>query len=286
MLLLLQKLGADIHIPLTNDESYLDGKAASLKDSRRMAYKEIIPSIIAFGFDPKKTHIYVMSDYPDMYNLAIHISKHVTNKYVSTVFGEEGMDNSGKAFYRSAVQLAMIMLPQLAEFGGVKPVLIPVGIDQHPYVLVARDVAKKMGFTPPSELIFKFQNSLVNPFDKMSGSKPKTAIFLNDTPDVIDKKIQKAFTGSVSSLEVHQALGAVPEACSVFSLLQFHHPDNAFVSDLYDKYKAGKITTKELKDITSKFIIGVITDHQTKKKAVGSAEEFMLRTPLRSFLDY
>lgn len=284
MLLFLQKLGADTYIPLTNDESYLDGKAASLAESRKMAYEQIIPSILAFGFDPKKTHIFVLSDYPEIYNLAIHISKHVTNKYTATVFGEEGLDNSGKAFYRSAVQLAQILLPQLPEFGGVKHTLIPVGIDQHPYILLARDVAKKMGFMPPSELIFKFQNSLVNPSEKMSGSKPKTAIYLNDTPEVIAKKIQRAYTGAVSSLDVHKELGAVPEACSVFSLLYFHHPDNNFVNDMHARYKSGALTTSELKQITTEFITGIVSEHQKKVRGVKTADEFMLRTPLGSLL--
>jgi tryptophanyl-tRNA synthetase len=284
LLLYLQKLGADIFIPITNDESYLDGKVQSLAESRKIAYEEIIPSIIAFGFDPKKTKIFVLSDYPDIYNLAVHISRNVTNKYVSTVFGDEALDNSGKAFYRSAVQLAQILLPQLEEFGGPKNTLIPVGIDQHPYVLIARDVAKKMGYIPPSELVFKFQNSLLNPFEKMSGSKPSTAIYLNDSPEIIKNKIQKAFTGAVSILDVHQKLGGIPEACSVFSLLYFHHPDNQFVTDIYNRYKKGEITMKELKEVTTKFITDIVVSHQEKKSKVNNLNEFLLKKPLTSFL--
>ncbi len=284
MLLFLQKLGGDIYIPITNDESYVDGKVTSLAESRRIAYEEVIPSILAFGFDPKKTHIYVMSDYPDMYNFAIDISRHVTNKYVATVFGEEGVDNSGKAFYRSAVQLGMILMPQLKEFGGKKPVLIPVGIDQHPYVLVARDVAKRMGFVQPAEVIFKFQGSLIDPSQKMSGSKPKTAIYLSDTPEVIASKIKRAYTGSVSSLDVHKKLGAVPEACSVFSLLYLHHPDDAFVQDIYDQYKSGQLTSGELKEITTAFITDLVLKHQVAKSKIKSFDKFILNTPLRSFL--
>ena len=284
ILLFLQKLGADIYIPLTNDESYLDGKAASLAESRKMAYEKIIPSIMAFGFDPKKTHIFVLSDYPEIYNFAMQISKHVTNKYVATVFGENSLDNAGKAFYRSAVQLAQILLPQLPEFGGSRSTLIPVGIDQHPYILLARDAAKKLGFTPPSELIFKFQNSLLDPVNKMSGSRPKTAIYLDDTPGVIAKKIQRAYTGAVSSLDVHKKLGAVPDACSVFSLLYFHHPDNDFVDDIRKRYENGGITTKELKDITTDFITKIVLDHQNKAKSVNRTDAFILRTPLGSLL--
>jgi len=283
LLLYLQKLGADIYIPITNDESYLDGKVKSLTESRRIAYEEIIPSIIAFGFDPKKTKIFVMSDYPDIYNLAIYISKNVTNKYVSTVFGEDAIDNAGKSFYRSAIQLAQILMPQLKEFGGPKNTLIPVGIDQHPYILLARDIAKKMNLIPPSELVFKFQGSLKNPFEKMSGSKNNTAIYLNDSPDIIVEKIRKAFTGSVSILDVHRKLGGLPDACSVFSLLKFHHPNDKFVLKIYNQYKNGKLTMKELKEITTDFIVKMITQHQKEKAKVKSIDKFLLKKPLDSF---
>ncbi|MEK7458569.1 MAG: tryptophan--tRNA ligase [Patescibacteria group bacterium] len=286
LLLFLQKLGADIYIPLTNDESYIDGKVASLAESRRIAYEEIIPSIIAFGFDPRKTKIFVMSDYPEIYNFAMLISKNVIHKEVVTVFGEEGLDNSGKAFYRSAVQLAQILLLQLPEFGGRKETLIPVGIDQHPYILLARDVARKMGYTPPSELMFKFQNSLLNPFEKMSGSKSKTAIYFTDTPEAVKNKIHHAFTGSISLLEAHKKFGGIPEACSVFSLLYFHHPDNTFVQRIYDRYRNGTINMDELKEITTKFITQIVKEHREKKQLVSKKviQQYLYSPPLQSFL--
>lgn len=281
LLLYLQKLGADIFIPITNDESYVDGKVASLAESRRIAYEEIIPSIIAFGFDPSKTKIYVMSDYPEVYNFAIKISRFVTNKYVETVFGNGALDNSGKAFYRSAVQLAQILLPQLAEFGGNKHTLIPVGIDQHPYLLIARDIAKKMGYVPPSEMILKFQGSLLNPFEKMSGSKPKTSIYLTDTEEMVRKKINSAYTGAVSSLDAHRILGGIPEACSVFSILHFHCTDEDFVNKIYEKYKRGLITMTELKTITADLVVKMLRDHKARISEVNNINDFLLKDHLK-----
>lgn len=166
----------------------------------------------------------------------------------------------------------------------MKQTLIPVGIDQHPYILLARDVAKKMKFIPPSELVFKFQNSLLDPFEKMSGSKPKTAIYLTDSPEDIRDKIQKAFTGSVSVLDVHKKLGGIPEACSVFSLLYFHHPDNQFVNDIFYRYKRGDINMDTLKKITGDFIVEIVDKHKKAKEKVRNIDEFLINKPLRSFL--
>src|SRR3989344_2439480 len=63
-LLWMQQHGADVYIPITNDESYTVGKTKSLAEARKIAYEQVIPSIIAMGFDSKKTHIFVDSDYP------------------------------------------------------------------------------------------------------------------------------------------------------------------------------------------------------------------------------
>ena len=72
-LLWMQKQGADLFIPLTNDESFVVGKTKSLAESRKIAYEQVIPSIIAMGFDPKKTKIFVDSDYLSIYNVAMDL---------------------------------------------------------------------------------------------------------------------------------------------------------------------------------------------------------------------
>jgi len=264
MLIDLQKLGADVQIPLTNDESYVDGKAASIEESKRIATQQILPDITAFGFNPEKTKVYIVTETPSIYRFAMSISRLVTYDMVKTVFGKKSLVNVGQIFYRGVVQLAQILLSQTSEFGGPKPTLIPVGIDQHPYVLLARDVAKKLGMIPPSELVVKFQPSLLDPEQKMSGSKPNIAIYLSDAEEIIQKKINRAYTGSVSSLEDHRKFGAVPEICPIFALLQYHHPDDTFIKKIRGDYKSGRITTSELKTITADFIVEMVKSMSQK----------------------
>ncbi len=264
----LQKLGADVHIPLTNDESYIDGKAASIEESRCMAYEQIIPDIVGLGFAPDRTKMYVLTDTPIIYRFAMSISRFVSYDSVKAVFGKESLVNVGQIFYRGVVQLAQILLPQLPEFGGPKPTLIPVGIDQHPYILLARDVAHKLGMIPPSELVVKFQPSLLDPEQKMSGSKPNTAIYLTDTEEDIRKKIAGAYSGAVTSLAQHRQFGAIPEICPVFSLLAYHHPDDVTVKSIRSEYESGSMTASELKTITVDFILDLLQKHQEKRAKV------------------
>lgn len=287
LLLELQNIGADIFIPLTNDETYLDGKTESLGKSREVAVREIIPSIISFDFNSKKTHIFVDSEYPDIYKLAIKISKHVSMTELYKLFGNEALSNPGKVFYRGCVQLAQILLPQMPEFGGPKLTLIPVGIDQHPYILLARDVAKRIGLIPPAELVIKFQSSLKNPEIKMSKSDPASAIFLSDDKHSIDLKIQKAFTGSVSSKLGHNELGGIPEICTVFSLLNNHQFDDRIVKKIYKDYKKGTLLTSNLKKIVTKFLVNTNNKIQQKVKLVTDKDikRFLLTKKLKSIYD-
>jgi tryptophanyl-tRNA synthetase len=258
----LQQMGGELFIPITNDESYLDGKARSIKGSTQMAIKQVMPAFNIFGFKTHKTHLFLSSQDHELYLFALKISKLVKTTALRAMFGKEALSNVGQHFYRGALQIAQILMPQLPDYGGPRHTLIPVGIDQHPYILLARDVAKELDMIPPSELVIKFQPSLSHPEKKMSGSKPKTAIYLSDTKQQVKSKINKAYTGSVAVLKVHQELGGFPEICSVFSLLLNHHPDDEYVQLIRTKYLRGQITMRALKNKTSTFINQLLEKYQ------------------------
>jgi tryptophanyl-tRNA synthetase len=287
-LLWMQQHGAEIFIPITNDESYVVGKTKSLAEARKIAYEEVIPSIIAFGFDPKKTHIFVDSDYPDIYNVAMDVSTKVTLNKVFGVFGfnkNNRNENPGTMFYRSAVQLAQILLPQYPEFGGPKPTIIPVGIDQHPYILLARDVAEKKKFIPPAEIVTKFLPSLKGPEEKMSAHIKDSCIYLTDEPEEAEKKIKKAYTGGLSSAEYQKKVGGIPEICPIFLLLKYHFLNEIETKKLYDDYKNGKILNKEIKEITIKKVKAYLEKHKKdREKAKKIMNDFLLTTKINSIL--
>ena len=107
------------------------------------------------------------------------------------------------------IQVADILLPQLEEFGGPKNVIVPVGVDQDPHIRLTRDIASRLheelGLLPPSSTYHRFLTGLSG--DKMSSSKPSTAIYLNDTPKEASKKVKTAKTGGRESLKEQQELG-------------------------------------------------------------------------------
>jgi tryptophanyl-tRNA synthetase len=284
-LLWMQRQGADVYIPITNDESYLVGKASSLGEARRTAYESVIPSIIAMGFSPDKTHIFVDSDYPDLYNAAMDIAKHTSLNKIFGVFGfgkdEEG-ENSGTVFYRGAVQLAQILLPQYEEFGGPKPTVIPVGIDQYPYVLLARDAARKKLFIPPAATFTKFGGGLDGK-GKMSTSRPDGAVFLTDDPKVARKKIMSAYTGGSVLGSFQREHGGVPEICPIYQLRTYHFGND---NSLAEQCSNGEILCGECKGQAVNEVLVYLADHQGKlPEAKARTPEFILNTPIKSPLE-
>lgn len=260
MLLELQQMGGELFIPLSDDESYADGKIEKLAEGAKNAKEKIIPILHKMGFSPLETHYLIDTEQKYLYRFAIEISRYVSMSELSHLFGAESLDNPGQVFYRGCMQLAAILAPQLPINGGPRHTLVPVGIDQHPYLLLARDVAKKMGMIPPSELVLKFFPSLLNPEKKMSKSNPEGALFLDDCPEIVKRKINRAYTGAVSLLEEHKRLGGVPEACGVFALQQAFNPNDVAVRNLYDRYVKGEIIMSELKEITSELIVNELSN--------------------------
>lgn len=283
LLWLQRQYGAEVYIPITDDESYLVGKQPSLKRARETALKEVIPSIIALGFEPSKTKIFLHSAYPSISQLAIAVSRHTTYNNVRGLFGWDGHENPGLVFYMGGLQFASILMPQLDELGGPRPVLVPVGIDQHPYISLARDVARKLRVFPPSEIIWKFLPGLRRPDKKMSASVPGDAIFLTDTPEEAQHKIQRCYSGGAPYLEAHRQFGAVPEVCSAFSLLTFNLEDQDEWRQLHDDYAVGKLLVSEVKGLASDLICSILKEHADRRiEATKRLDEFLFDTPLPS----
>lgn len=267
LLLELQQLGATIVIPFTNDESFIDGKNDSFQEGFERAY-ESMKFILAMGFDPQKTKVFVHTRFLGLYKISMYFGNFVKTKKLKSLFGNESINNASKVFYRGALQLSSILMLQLENFGGSQHTLVPVGIDQHPYILLARDVAKKADLIPPSELVLPYLLSNYHPLEKMSSSKPGSAIRVNDPEKKIREVINGSYTGSLSTLEGHKKYGGIPEICPIFQILRYHHPDSNFVCQIEKDYRSGELLTSELKSIVADFVVKYLADLQMKAKNI------------------
>ena len=72
-----------------------------------------------------------------------------------------------------------------------------------------------MKYYKPAQIHSKFLPGL-GMLGKMSSSKPETAIFTTDDPEVVDKKVSSAFTGSQPTVALQRRAGANALGCPVF----------------------------------------------------------------------
>ena len=72
-----------------------------------------------------------------------------------------------------------------------------------------------MKYYKPAQIHSKFLPGL-GMLGKMSSSKPETAIFTTDDPEVVDKKVSSAFTGSQPTVALQRQAGANALGCPVF----------------------------------------------------------------------
>jgi len=205
--------GANVYIPLSDDEKLVFGKIKSLKDAEFWALDNA-RVILALGFDKNRTKVYISSKQRWVYKYALEIARKLTLSTVKNALGVDDSSNPGIPFY-AAVQIAHILQPTL-DTG--ERVIVPIGLDQDVYMRLARDVAERMKIKKPASLYIRFLLGLNG--QPMSSSVPDTAIFVNDSEEEIWRKIMKAVTGGQPTIEEQRLKGGNPSGCMVFEWLK------------------------------------------------------------------
>lgn len=270
------KLNAPLLFQIPDEEKFLF-KDISLEETGRWA-KDNILDIIALGFDEKKTHIFLDTEYAGhMYKHACMAAKRITLSTAKSVFGFDNSSNVGQLFY-TCMQSVPAFLPSIIE-GKPTQCLIPCAVDQDVHFRVTRDIAPHLGYPKPSTLLCKFFPPLQGIGGKMSASREETAIYLTDSPKDVEKKIKKyAFSGGKDSVEEHRRLGGNPDIDVSFVWLTFFEEDDRKLEKIREEYKSGKMLSGELKQILIEKINSFLSEHQKKRElAKDNVERFMMR---------
>ncbi|KTW28137.1 tryptophan-tRNA ligase [Pneumocystis carinii B80] len=259
-------------IQLTDDEKYLFKKELKLEDIREFARKNA-KDIIACGFDPEKTLIFLDTEFVSgsFYENVVKVSKYITYSKCKATFGFKEEDSIGKYHFVS-VQAAPSFSSSFPSIFGNRtdiPCLIPMAIDQDPYFRLTRDVAEKIGYLKPSLIHTRFFPALQGHGTKMSASDENTAIYLSDTPSQIKNKINKhAFSGGGATLEEHRLRGANTDVDVSFTYLKYFLEDDNQLEQIRKDYSSGKILTGECKAIAIDVLQKFVADFQEKLQLV------------------
>jgi tryptophanyl-tRNA synthetase len=256
-----QKMGADTFICAADLEASVVRDIAP-DAARKIAVEEYLTNYVALGLTEK--------------SFRDQLSKKATLNELRGIYGD-GL-TTGKLF-SAITQAADILHPQLKEFGGPRPTVVPVGADQDPHIRLTRDLANRFSgeykFIPPSSTYHKFMSGLSG--GKMSSSDPSSHIALTEDPEVARKKIMSGKTGGRATVAEQKELGGVPEECMVYEMLVYHLvEDDKELSEIYASCKSGGRTCGECKKACAERLTAFLKEHQKKRKDAAKTVEKIL----------
>jgi tryptophanyl-tRNA synthetase len=346
-----QSIGADINIAVADIETFAT-RGKTIEEAKKLALNEYIPSYIALGLKQEKCRIYFQSKNEDVKDLAYLLGKKINWSQMQATYGFNGSSNMAHVF-SPLIQTGDILHVQLEKYGGNRPTLVPVGVDQDPHIRLSRDIAqahrfynltitkdKKIGvfvkidenvsgllddaekilkllkfnklkritdykaiyiedakeqdiqvidealakketnlggygFFQPSATFHRFITGLTG--EKMSSSKPETAIFLTDSPEDATKKIMNAKTGGAVTLEEQKKHGGKPDECVVYELFLYHLiEDDNELQNIYSSCKNGEKMCGQCKKYAAQLMEKLLINIQEKRKtATGKIKQYI-----------
>lgn len=268
------KFDVKLIFQITDDEKFLYNDNKDLKTIEEYTYENML-DIIATGFNQKKTRIIIDTKHIKyLYPITIEIAKKITFSTAKSVFGFSNSSNIGIIGF-PPIQGAPCFLPSIIEKKNT-PVLIPAAIDQDPYWRITRDIAEKLGYFKPSQIHSKFMPGLSTD-GKMSSSRPDTALFTTDNPEVMEKKIKNTLTGGQPTVALQRELGGNADICTVYWYLNNLFDNEKESLERYMDCKSGNLLCGECKSDLIKDLKPFMKDIQDKReKAKDKIKDFMI----------
>jgi tryptophanyl-tRNA synthetase len=258
-------------------EAYADN-GLSFEQTSKIATRNVA-DILALGLDPDRAVVYLQSEELKVMRLGTVFSRGVTNNMLRAIYGERQI-----GLYLAALfQAGDILMPQLPELGGPKPVLVPVGADQDPHIRLARDLAaryhEEYGFIPPSAIYHRLMLGLGGS-DKMSKRSATSVLTLDDAPRDAAQKISNAFTGGRDTVEEQRRLGARADICPVYDLYRFHFAkDDEHVERVYYECTKGIRLCGECKQEVIGLVKTFLESHHKKRDLMmDDAKELLVKS--------
>ena len=136
-----QDLGGDVTIAVADLEAHAT-RGLSLEKCRKYAIEEYISNYAGMGLNPEKTSIYFQSERPIVQKVGFTLGTKTNLSEMEAIYGFTG--KTSLAHVQSPlVQAGDIVHPQLDEYGGLRPIVVPVGIDQDPHIRLTRGMVSK-----------------------------------------------------------------------------------------------------------------------------------------------
>ena len=136
-----QSQGADVSIAVADLEAHAT-RGMTLNQCRKNALNDYVLNYAALGLDSEKTSVYFQSSRPVVQRIGFTLGKRTTLSEMESIYGFEGESNLAH-IQAPLVQVGDILHPQYEEYGGLRPIVVPVGVDQDPHIRLTRDLATR-----------------------------------------------------------------------------------------------------------------------------------------------
>lgn len=214
---------------------------------------DLAASYLSAGLNPKKSTLFIQS----------HVNTHADLAWIFatiTPMGELSRMTQFKDKSESGnINAGLFTYPVLmaADILIYDASVVPVGDDQSQHLELTRIIARKFNsrfgqtFTEPKALLTEAPRimSLDDPTKKMSKSKPAGCLFLDDAPEVIERKVMSATTDSDSAVrfdvEAKPGISNLLQILSSLSNIPISELEAQFSNKNYGEFKstlANKIT--------------------------------------------
>ena len=275
-----ERFEVPMYIQITDDEKFWARGGLTREETRHWGMENLL-DILAVGFDPKNTFVFFdTKSIRALYPIAVDVAKKIPYSTVKAVFGFSPSTNIGLVFYTS-LQTVPCFYPSWVS-GESVPCLIPCGIDQDPHFRVTRDIAEALGYPKPGLLHSQMLPGLLGEqVMSTTGDQKDNALFLNDPPKTIERKIRRAFTGGRASVEEQRRLGATPEICSVWAAWRSKFaPDAAEFQKITDDCRSGALLCGDCKGHLIERVNGFLEAHRERREGLRDlAESIIIESP-------
>jgi tyrosyl-tRNA synthetase len=249
------KCGFNFTILLADWHAYINDKLDGDIDKIKLCGKYMEDCFAAMGVHKNDVKFIYASDYvgdPNYWELVLK-----TSKATSVARVKRAMDIMGRDAEEAEKDLSKLFYPamQVSDIFYLKLDVAYGGTDQRHAHMLARDVSKKLGITPPVAIHTPLLTGLqaggrMDPIEsKMSKSKPDSMISIHDSPEDVKNKIKKAFCPEKQNIG-----NPILEICRYIIFPELK--GNVFIIERPEKY-GGNLEFSTFEELESKYIQGL-----------------------------
>jgi tryptophanyl-tRNA synthetase len=230
---------------------------------------EVAIDNLSVGLDPKKSHIFIESEIPEIYELAAIFSMYVShsramrNPTVKDEIVSKGLSD------KFSLGFVNYPLYQVADITCVGAHLVPVGKDQLPHVEQTRELVEKFNslfgnvLVVPEALVGRSGKLIGTDGNPKMGKSLNNTIMLSDSPEEVKNAVSRMYT---DPKRIHPTdLGTV-EGNPVFIYHDVFNPNKTEVNDLKERYRKGTVGDIEVKEKLAKALNSFLNPIREKRK--------------------